>query len=166
MVDSLNKVILIGNVGDDPKPIKLDSGKRLVSFSLATSSSWNGANGERQSHTDWHRIVVYSDGLVNIIEKLGIKKGSKLFIEGKLVTRKWVDKDEKNRLTVEVVLQGYNCSLIALSSSQYPRKQDDFDIAYGKAAAATNSKLNFGNDLLDDDFEGFLDNPSSSHFED
>lgn len=117
MADSLNKVILIGNVGDDPKIVELNnSSERLASFSLATSHNWiDSKTKERKSHTEWHRIVLYGKGLVGILVKTGIKKGTKLFIEGKLVNRKWVDQSGQNRTTTEVVLQGYNCNIVVLS---------------------------------------------------
>lgn len=118
MADSLNKVMLIGNVGDDPKIVELNnSSKRLASFSLATSHQWiDSRTKERKSNTEWHRIVLYGEGLVGILQKTNIKKGTKLFIEGKLVNRKWVDQSGQNRITTEVVLQGFNCNIIVLSS--------------------------------------------------
>lgn len=146
MSDSLNKVMLIGNVGSDPEIVEFPSGV-LASFSLATSHSWiDNKTKERKTNTDWHRIVVYGDGLVGIIKKINIRKSTKLFIEGKLVTRKWTDKEGNNRSTVEVVLQGYNCSLIVLTpnnalngKTNTAPDSDDFDEFVSK-------------DTFDDDF--------------
>ena len=109
---------MIGNVGDDPKIVELNNGsKRLASFSLATSHHWiDLKTKERKSNTEWHKVVLYGEGLVGILQKTGIKKGTKLFIEGKLVNRKWIDKSGQNRTTTEVVLQGFNCNIVVLSS--------------------------------------------------
>ena len=162
MVDSLNKVMLMGNLGDDPKISELSSGsKRVASFSLATSHSWIGANGEKQTHADWHRVVVYGEGLVGIIEKLGIKKGSRVFLEGKLVSRKWSDKEGKSRLTVEVVLQGYNCSLIVIPSPNTGNAGNISNNSGGYQKRGDNSAqgtVNSGKskNFSEDDFDDFL----------
>jgi single-strand DNA-binding protein len=157
MADSLNKVMLIGNVGDDPKIVELNNAsKKLASFSLATSHHWvDSKTKERKSNTEWHRIVLYGEGLVGILQKTGIKKGTKLFIEGKLVNRKWVDQSGQNRTTTEIVLQGFNCNIVVLSS------RDGGDrLNGGHNAGYENSKsLNDGyssspsdDDFLDEDF--------------
>ncbi len=165
MADSLNKVMLIGNVGNDPEIVEFQSGI-LASFSLATSHSWvDNKTKERKTNTDWHRIVVYGDGLVGIIKKINIRKGTKLFIEGKLVTRKWTDKEGNNRSTVEVVLQGYNCSLIVLTPNNNGSSRGGFEDNNDGASSGggnnyrvvNDSKKDFGSSVKEDDFDGFLE---------
>ena len=110
-MSSLNKVQLIGNLGNDPDII--NEGK-IAKFSLATSESWKDkTSGERKTKTEWHNIVVYNEGLVGVIQQY-VKKGSKVYVEGKLQTRKWEDKDGATRYTTEVVLQGFNSTLTML----------------------------------------------------
>lgn len=117
MVNSINKVTLIGNVGRDPEIRTTQDGKEIASITLATSESWKDRlSGEKKERTEWHRIVVFAEGLVNIIKNY-IKKGSKLYIEGSLQTRKWVDNTGVERYTTEIVLQNYNSVLLMLDSS-------------------------------------------------
>tara|TARA_B100000579_G_C22723132_1_gene800425 strand:+ start:638 stop:1108 length:471 start_codon:yes stop_codon:yes gene_type:complete len=116
MVGSVNKVILLGNLGRDPEIRAMQSGSKMAAFSMATSKRWKDRNTQEQKEkTSWHNIVVFGDGLVDIVEKY-VKKGSKLYVEGELQTRKWQDQDGKDRYTTEVVLQGYNCNLTLLDS--------------------------------------------------
>ena len=116
MVGSINKVILIGNLGRDPEIRSMQSGNKMASFSIATSKRWKDKNTQEQKEkTSWHNIVVFGDGLVDIVEKY-VKKGSKIYVEGELQTRKWQDKDGNDRYTTEVVIQGYNCNLTLLDS--------------------------------------------------
>ena len=113
---SLNKVTLIGNVGQDPEIRATQDGREIANFSLATTENWKDKNtGERQSKTEWHRIVVFSQGLVGVIKNY-VKKGSKLYIEGALQTRKWTDKSGIEKYTTEIVLQNYNSNLQILNS--------------------------------------------------
>jgi single-strand DNA-binding protein len=108
---SINKVILIGNVGTDPEIRNTNDGREIASFSLATSESWKDKNsGEKKEKTEWHRLVVFSQGLVGIVKNY-VKKGSKLYIEGQLQTRKWTDKDGADKYTTEIVLQGFNSTI-------------------------------------------------------
>ncbi len=108
---SINKVILLGNVGGDPIIRSTQDGKKIATFSLATSEKWKDKNSsEAREKTEWHRVVVFSDGLVGIIEKY-IKKGTKLFVEGSLQTRKWTGNDGIEKYTTEIVLQGFNNKL-------------------------------------------------------
>ncbi len=117
MAGSLNKVQLIGNLGNDPEVRTLESGARVVNFSIATSESWKDKNsGEKKEHTEWHRIVIWNDGLGKIAEQY-LKKGSKCFVEGQMQTRKWQDKDGVDRYSTEVVLSGFGCSLLLLGDS-------------------------------------------------
>lgn len=116
MVGSVNKVILIGNVGKDPDIRKTADGKKIANLLLATSESWKDKNtGERKDRTAWHRVVIFSEGLVNIVESY-VHKGTKLYVEGSLQTRKWNDNSGVEKFTTEVVLQGYNCTLTILDS--------------------------------------------------
>ena len=116
MVGSVNKAILLGNLGRDPDIRSMQSGAKMASFSIATSKRWKDRNTQEQKEkTSWHNIVIFGDGLVDIVEKY-VKKGSKIYLEGELQTRKWQDQDGKDRYTTEVVLQGYNCNLTLLDS--------------------------------------------------
>jgi single-strand DNA-binding protein len=116
MAGSVNKVILIGNVGRDPEIRSTNDGTRIANFTLATSDNWRDkASGERRERTEWHRIVIFNDRLTDVVEKY-IKKGAKLYIEGALQTRKWTDKDGQERYTTEVVLQRFRGELTMLDS--------------------------------------------------
>lgn len=115
---SINKVILVGNVGQDPEIRSIADGREVANFSLATSESWKDKNsGERREKTEWHRVVVFSQGLVNILKSY-VKKGTKLYIEGSLQTRKWTDNQGVEKFTTEVVLQNFNSSLQILDSRE------------------------------------------------
>ena len=117
MAGSLNKVLLIGRLGADPEIKQMVNGKSVARLSLATSNTWKDKNtGEKKEKTEWHRIVIFSEGLVKVIQQY-VKKGSQVYIEGQLTTRKW--KDEKlgiDKYSTEVVLQGFNSSFKILSS--------------------------------------------------
>ena len=116
MSGSLNKVMLIGRLGQDPEVRSTQDGRSLCTFSIATSESWNDkSTGEKKEKTEWHRVVVFNEGLVNIIQQY-VKKGSNVFIEGQLQTRKWEDKDGIEKYTTEVVLQGFNSTFKMLDS--------------------------------------------------
>tara|TARA_Y100000590_G_scaffold422368_1_gene527040 strand:+ start:5860 stop:6321 length:462 start_codon:yes stop_codon:yes gene_type:complete len=116
MAGSVNKVILLGNVGKDPEIRATQSGSKLASFSIATSKRWKDKQTqEYKDKTEWHKIVIFGEGLTSIVEKY-VKKGSKIYIEGELQTRKWEDQDGKDRYTTEIVLQGYNSTLTLLDS--------------------------------------------------
>ena len=116
MAGSVNKVILIGNVGKDPEVRTFGNGGKVCNFSIATSESWKDKQtGERKEKTDWHNVAVFNEGLVGIIERY-VKKGSKVYVEGALKTRKWQDRDGNDRYTTEVVLQGFNGNLTLLDS--------------------------------------------------
>ena len=114
MAGSINKVILIGNLGRDPEVRFSQDGKKIVNFSIATSESWKDkVSGERREKTEWHRIVIFSDGLARIAERF-LKKGSKVYLEGALQTRKWTGNDGVEKYTTEVILQGFNSTLTML----------------------------------------------------
>ncbi|MGB6919549.1 MAG: single-stranded DNA-binding protein, partial [Methylovirgula sp.] len=111
MSGSVNKVILIGNLGRDPEVRRLNSGDSVVSFSLATTDSWRDkATGERKERTEWHNVVIYNENLGKIAEQY-CKKGSKIYIEGQLQTREYADRDGNQRRTTEVVLQRFRGEL-------------------------------------------------------
>ena len=128
MAGSLNKVLLIGRLGADPEIKQMVNGKSVARLSLATSNTWKDKNtGEKKEKTEWHRVVIFNEGLVKVVQQY-VKKGAQVFIEGQLTTRKW--KDEKagvDKYSTEVVLQGFNSSFKILSSkgSQIENIQDD-----------------------------------------
>lgn len=114
MAGSVNKVILIGNLGADPEIRRTQDGRPIANLRIATSESWRDkATGERRERTEWHRVVIFSEGLAKIAEQY-LKKGAKVYLEGQLQTRKWQDKEGQDRWTTEVVLQGFNSTLTML----------------------------------------------------
>ncbi|WP_193335845.1 single-stranded DNA-binding protein [Devosia beringensis] len=114
MAGSVNKVILVGNLGADPEIRNLPSGGKVVNLSIATSENWKDKNtGERREKTEWHRVVIFSEGLARVAESY-LKKGSKVYIEGQLQTRKWQDQSGADKYSTEVVLQGFNSNLTLL----------------------------------------------------
>ncbi len=114
MAGSVNKVILVGNLGADPEIKRTQDGRPIANLSVATSETWKDRNsGERKEKTEWHRVVIFSEGLCKIAEQY-LKKGAKVYIEGQLQTRKWQDKDGKDRYSTEVVLQNFNSTLTML----------------------------------------------------
>ena len=114
MAGSVNKVILVGNLGADPEIRRTQDGRPIANLSIATSESWRDRNtGERREKTEWHRVVVFNEGLCKVIEQY-VKKGSKVYLEGQLQTRKWQDNEGKDRWSTEVVLQGFNSNLTML----------------------------------------------------
>ena len=118
MAGSVNKVILIGNLGRDPEIRSTNDGTRVANMSVATSESWKDkTSGERKERTEWHRVVVFNERLVEIIEKY-LKKGSKVYLEGALQTRKWTDKDNQEKYTTEVVLQKFRGELTMLDGAR------------------------------------------------
>jgi single-strand DNA-binding protein len=172
MAASVNKVILIGNVGRDPEERTLTDGGAVVSFTLATSETWNDrASGERREKTEWTRIVVIgNDHLVKIaIER--VRKGSKVYVEGKLQTRKWTDQQGQDRYTTEVVLGRFGASLMILDRQENGAHEDRSHPAgttssntsanrpsgeaggtvHRGAAARTNKQFGDGNGHMDDD---------------
>lgn len=114
MAGSVNKVILVGNLGKDPEVRHTQDGKPIVNLRIATSESWRDkSSGERKERTEWHNVVIFSEGLSKIAEQY-LKKGSSVYIEGQLQTRKWTDKDGVERYSTDVVLQNYNSTLTML----------------------------------------------------
>jgi len=123
-MQSLNKVSLIGNLGRDPEVRTLQDGTKVVNMTVATSESWTDkATGERKSHTEWHRVVLFNDRLGGVAERF-LRKGSKVYLEGALKTRKWTDKDGVEKLTTEIVLNRFDGVLTILDSRQADGEQD------------------------------------------
>lgn len=116
-MNSVNKVILIGNLGRDPEVRHSQDGNKIVSFSVATSESWNDRKtGERREKTEWHRVVIFNDRLGEVAEKY-LKKGSKVYVEGQLQTRKWTGDDNQERYTTEIVLNRFRGELTMLGDN-------------------------------------------------
>jgi single-strand DNA-binding protein len=114
MAGSVNKVILIGNLGKDPEIRRTQDGRPIANLSIATSDSWRDkATGEKREKTEWHRVVIFSEGLCRVVEQY-LKKGSKVYLEGSLQTRKWQDKDGQDKYSTEIVLQNFNSTLVML----------------------------------------------------
>lgn len=162
MSDNLNKVILIGNVGSI-KFINYDGGsKQFASISLATSKNWlNKQTNERQSKTEWHRVVVYNENFVNLLTRRNVGKGAKLYIEGSLVNRKWCDKNNNDRVTTEIILQGFSANLLILPVGRNSEDQGsvsgpyDSNFENSSNKVSSNSKNN-SSDYEIDDFDNFL----------
>lgn len=145
MSGSVNKVILIGNLGRDPEVRKMNSGDSVVSFSLATGESWRDkATGERKDRTEWHNVVIFNENLGRIAEQY-CKKGSKIYLEGQLQTREYTDKDGNQRRVTEVVLQRFRGELTLLDSRNVSRDDDASPRRERQAAPEKTS------DMIDDD---------------
>jgi len=150
MAGSVNKVILLGNIGKDPDIKSTQNGSKLASFSIATSKRWKDKQTqEYKDKTEWHKVVVFGEGLVDIIDKY-VKKGSKVYIEGELQTRKWQDQSGNDRYTTEVILQGFNSTLTLLdnkgNSSSLSEKTGE-NIIENEASSSQNEK----DSSIDDD---------------
>ena len=120
MAGSLNKVLLIGRLGADPEIKQMVNGKSVARLSLATSQSWKDKNtGEKKEKTEWHRIVVFNEGLVNVVQQY-LKKGAQVYVEGQLSTRKWKDEQSgQDKYSTEILIQGYNSSLTMLGGGNH-----------------------------------------------
>jgi len=146
MAGSLNKVLLIGRLGTDPEIKQMVNGKSVARLSLATSQSWKDKNtGEKKEKTEWHRVVVFNEGLVNVVQQY-LKKGAQVYIEGQLSTRKWKDEQTgQDKYSTEILIQGYNSSLTMLGgSSQNNISSQD------KKKSIEENKTSSQNDLDDD----------------
>jgi single-strand DNA-binding protein len=116
MAGSVNKVILVGNLGRDPEVRNTQTGGKIVNLALATSDTWNDrASGERKERTEWHRVVIFNERIADVAEKY-LKKGAKIYVEGSLQTRKWTDQGGQERYTTEVVIQNFNGTLTMLDT--------------------------------------------------
>lgn len=151
-MSSVNKVILVGNLGKDPDIRTMQSGKEMATFSLATSESWfDKASGTRSEKTEWHNIVIFSEGLVKIVKDF-VRKGSKVYIEGSLRTRKWVDQNNNDRYATEVVLQNFNSALTLLDSKN--TTSTEYKSNEYKNESTNNEYKNYSKE---DEFEGIID---------
>ena len=118
MAGSINKVILVGNLGADPDVRHMQDGRKIVNISVATSDRWKDKNtGERREKTEWHRVVIFTEVLANLVERY-CRKGSKVYVEGQLHTRKWTDDSGADRYSTEVVLQGFNSVITLLDKAE------------------------------------------------
>ena len=126
MAGSVNKVILVGNLGKDPESRSFQNGGKVVSFSVATSENWKDrATGERKEKTEWHNVSIFSEGLARIAEQY-LKKGSKVYLEGQLETRKWQDQSGNDRYTTDVVLRNFNSAMVLLDRAEGGGGRSDF----------------------------------------
>ena len=151
MAGSVNKVLLIGRLGADPEIKQMVSGKSVARISLATSQSWKDkSTGEKKEKTEWHRIVVFNEGLVNVVQQY-LKKGAQVYIEGQISTRKWKDDQTgQDKYSTEIVLQGYNSTLTMLggsssnnSSSSPSNKNNDFDQTNQQSSSDLDDEIPF-----------------------
>jgi len=140
MAGSVNKVILIGNLGKDPKISRLNSGDQVVSFSLATSETWRDKqSGERKEKTEWHNVVVFNENIGKVVEQY-CKKGTKVYLEGQLQTRKWTDQSGVEKYTTEIVLQKFRGELTLLDSRNGGEGRESF----GASEARPSTGASFG----------------------
>ena len=147
MSGSLNKVQIIGRLGADPEIKQMVNGKNVARLSVATSQSWKDKNsGERKEKTEWHRVVIFNEGLVNIVQQY-LKKGANVYLEGQLSTRKWKDeKSGQDKYSTEIVLQGYNSSLTMLGG-----KNNSNNSETSQESSLPNDQMSQDNSDLDDE---------------
>ncbi len=147
MAGSLNKVLLIGRLGADPEVKQMVNGKSVARLSLATSQSWKDKNtGEKKEKTEWHRIVVFNEGLVNVVKQY-LKKGAQIYVEGQISTRKWKDEQSgQDKYTTEIVIQGYNSSLTMLGGGGSSNNLSNQD----KSQTTEDTSQDIKNDLDDE----------------
>ena len=149
MSGSLNKVQLIGRLGADPEIKQMVNGKNVARLSIATSQSWKDKNsGERKEKTEWHRVVIFNEGLVNVVQQY-LKKGANVYVEGQLTTRKWKDESSgQDKYSTEIVLQGYNSSLTMLDGKNRSENQSENNT---NKSSLPNENLNQDSSDLDDE---------------
>ena len=149
MAGSLNKVLLIGRLGADPEIKQMVNGKSVARLSVATSQSWKDkSTGERKEKTEWHRVVIFNEGLVNVVQQY-LKKGANVYIEGALTTRKWKDESSgQDKYSTEVVLQGYNSSLTMLDGRS---KSEGSNLVIENKSSLPNDYFQPSNSDLDDE---------------
>ena len=143
MAGSLNKVLLIGRLGADPEIKQMVNGKSVARLSLATSQSWKDkATGEKKEKTEWHRIVVFNEGLINVVQQY-LKKGAQVYIEGQLSTRKWKDeKSGQDKYSTEILIQGYNSSLTMLGGGSGIKNDNSSQAISNKSDESSQSQQN------------------------
>jgi len=153
MAGSVNKVILVGNLGKDPEVRRLNSGEPVVNLSVATSENWRDKqSGERREKTEWHRVVIFNENLAKVAEQY-LKKGAKVYIEGQLQTRKYTDKDGAEKYTTEVVLQKFRGELTMLdgkSGGDSSYESESFTSGAGKKRVSDGPREKFSADLDDE----------------
>ncbi len=149
MAGSLNKVLLIGRLGADPEIKQMVNGKSVARLSVATSQSWKDkSTGEKKEKTEWHRVVIFNEGLVGVVQQY-LKKGANVYVEGALTTRKWKDESSgQDKYSTEVVLQGYNSSLTMLDGKT---KNDDSNLVSEKKSSLPNDDIQAVSNDLDDE---------------
>ena len=149
MAGSLNKVLLIGRLGADPEIKQMVNGKSVARLSIATSQSWKDkSSGERKEKTEWHRVVIFNEGLVNVVQQY-LKKGANVYIEGALTTRKWKDESSgQDKYSTEVVLQGYNSTLTMLEGKS--KSESSNLVSENKSSLPTDDIQAVNNDLDDE----------------
>ena len=151
MVSSINKVILVGNLGADPKVSNTANGTKIVTLNIATSDIWRDkASGERKERTEWHRVVIFNTQLADIAERY-LRKGSKVYLEGQLQTRKWEDNNGQERYTTEIVLQNYAGNLVLLDGRGDGAPAGGNDVFSGSASSGWDSAPAAPSADLDDD---------------
>ena len=148
MAGSLNKVLLIGRLGADPEIKQMVNGKSVARLSLATSQSWKDKNtGEKKEKTEWHRIVVFNEGLVNVVQQY-LKKGAQVYVEGQISTRKWKDEQSgQDKYSTEILIQGYNSSLTMLGGNNSSLTMLGGGNSSGSIANDNNKSLNTNDDM-------------------
>ena len=149
MSGSLNKVQIIGRLGADPEIKQMVNGKNVARLSVATSQSWKDkSSGERKEKTEWHRVVIFNEGLVNIVQQY-LKKGANIYLEGQLSTRKWRDeKSGQDKYSTEIVLQGYNSSLTMLGGKNNSANSNEMS---QEKSSLPNDQMSQDNSDLDDE---------------
>ena len=149
MAGSVNKVILIGRLGADPEIKQMVNGKSVARLSLATSQSWKDkSSGERKEKTEWHRVVIFNEGLVNVVQQY-LKKGANIYLEGALTTRKWKDESSgQDKYSTEVVLQGYNSTLTMLDGKS--KSESSNLVSENKSSLPEDNFQTVNNDLDDE----------------
>lgn len=150
MAGSVNKVILIGNLGADPEVRTFQNGGKVCNLRLATSENWRDReSGERRERTEWHRVAIYNEGLVGIAERF-LRKGSKIYLEGQLETRKWQDQSGQDRYTTEVVLRGFNAALTMLDGRGEGGGRDELGSSQGGSDGGAGGPAGGGRDVDDE----------------
>ena len=150
----VNKVILVGNLGADPEARSLNSGGEVVNLRVATSESWKDRDGNRQERTEWHQVVIFNENLGRVAKQY-LRKGSKVYLEGQIQTRKWQDNNGQDRYTTEIVLQRYRGELVLLDRREGGSFSDDFDSGDNVASSGSSNRQSrpqpaFDSDLDDD----------------
>ena len=149
MAGSLNKVLLIGRLGNDPEIKQMTNGKSVARLSVATSETWKDKNsGERKEKTEWHRVVIFNEGLVGVVQQY-LKKGSQVYIEGQIQTTKYTDNNGQDKYSTQIILQGYNSTLTMLGASNASSKVEDSSM--NQDSSSLPSDNNVSSNELDDE---------------